>query len=71
MKTYMMDIDVPKVRQLIEKQMTLTDMACILKPYIDNPSDAYHSFKYWLKVGRMPVVKYKQMMEILGYETEH
>lgn len=66
MKTYMMDIDVEKVKADIRKQMTLTDMACLLKPYIEVPSDAYHSFKYWLKVGRMPRVKYKQMMEILN-----
>ncbi len=68
MKTqyYTVNIDSSKVRSDIQKKMSLTDMAVILKPNAFTRENAYHGFKYWLKVGRMPKAEYKKMMGILN-----
>lgn len=62
----MMDIDSEQVKEMIRKKMYLTEMAVLLKPHMMTREDAYHGFKYWLKVGRMPRDRYEYMMEILN-----
>ncbi len=44
----------------------LTDIAAYLLPQYEDRANAYHHFKYWLKVGRIPSDKYKLMCEILA-----
>lgn len=44
----------------------LTDIAAYLHPQYENRANAYHHFKYWLKVGRMPSDKYRLMCDILA-----
>lgn len=65
-ETKMTRIDPEEVKRKIrEHGYHLTDMAVYLQPYYELREDAYHQFKYWLKVGRMPTDKYKMMCEVL------
>ena len=65
-ETKMTRIDPNEVKRKIrEQRYNLTDMASYLQPYYQFRTDAYHQFKYWLRVGRMPTDKYKMMCEVL------
>ena len=65
-ETKMTRINSDSVKKRIRaKGYNLTDMAAYLQPYYEFREDAYHHFKYWLKVGRMPTDKYRLMCEVL------
>lgn len=61
--SYMMDINPDEIKDTIRQKMSLMAMARALLPYRTDP---YSQFKYWIKVGRMPRDKYREMMEILN-----
>lgn len=63
---YMREIDVQKVCEEIRKHGSLTKAAVYLMPQYEFRTDAYHHFKYWLKHGRMPVDKYKELQRYLN-----
>lgn len=63
---YMRSINAEQVRRQIRaKGLCLTEAAVYLLPQYEERTDAYHSFKYWLKVGRMPVAKYEELQQML------
>lgn len=65
-----MDIDGRRiVGEITDKGLSRTEIAVKLNPQYEFREDAYHKFRNWMRRGRMPVEKYKELRRILDADT--
>lgn len=65
MKKHRVTINPERLKAMILRKMTMTDMAVLIYPNIKERGDALHVFNVWFKKGMMPVDKYEKIISIL------